>query len=95
MKTGGHGREVFPIITTLLLLRCTVGRNERFSRPVMELPGVRSSLRQRRERRKEHPERRAAPDTVGRDTPEPIRSGTSCKTSLVHAVMVELRIPRL
>nr|DAI97625.1 MAG TPA: hypothetical protein [Caudoviricetes sp.] len=32
---------------------------------------------------------------VGRDTPEPIRSGTPCKTSHGQAVVVEPRIPRL
>lgn len=32
---------------------------------------------------------------VGRDTPEPIRSGTPCKPSLVQAVVVEPRIPRI
>ena len=30
---------------------------------------------------------------VGRDTPEPIRSGTPCKTSHGQAVVVEPRIP--
>nr|DAV06342.1 MAG TPA: hypothetical protein [Caudoviricetes sp.] len=32
---------------------------------------------------------------VGRDTPEPIRSGTPCKTSHGQAVVVEPRISRL
>ena len=32
---------------------------------------------------------------VGRDTPEPIRSGTPCKTLLAQAVVVEPRISRL
>nr|DAE62748.1 MAG TPA: hypothetical protein [Caudoviricetes sp.] len=32
---------------------------------------------------------------VGRDTPEPIRSGTPCKTLQTQAVVVEPRIPRL
>lgn len=33
--------------------------------------------------------------TVGRDTPEPIRSGRLCKTSQVQATVAELRIPCL
>lgn len=33
--------------------------------------------------------------TVGRDTPEPIRSGTLCKTSQMQAVVGEPRIPRI